>query len=107
MLIFHFQSVFEFQSNKYGDASYATSKVYQKKDTAKWATAFTDEIYKLSQSEDELKFKDFNVRFFIALDLSGGCFVKDKSLDEVLSKKTVIQIRNSDKNCFGMLCLNE
>jgi hypothetical protein len=69
---FAFQSVFEFQSNRHGDTSYATSKVYQERDTAKWATPFTEEIYKLAQSEEELKFKNFNVRFFIGLDLSGG-----------------------------------
>jgi hypothetical protein len=97
---FLFQGQFTFRSEKHGDDSFKHSKVYKKKDAATWATAFADEIYTLAQSEEKIKFKSFLVHFYIALIPSGGCFVNDETLNEILSRKTVIQIRNNDNNCF-------
>ena len=100
MLIFYFKVNLHFVQKKRGDDSFKHSKVYTKKDVATWATAFADEIETLAQSEAEIKFKSFLVHFYIALIPSGGCFVDDETLTEILSRKTIIQIRNKDDNCF-------
>ena len=81
---FLFQGQFTFRSEKHGDDSFKHSKVYKKKDAATWATAFADEIYTLAQSEEDIKFKSFLVHFYIALIPSGGCFVDDETLNEIL-----------------------
>ena len=52
----------------------------------------------MSQSEEEVKFRIFDLKFFVAIILAGGCFVSDETLTEILSRKTIVQIKN-DNNC--------
>ena len=82
-----------FASNKGGDDYGAHSKVYFKKDAAQWATEYSDAIYSMSQSEEEVKFKNFDLKFFVAIIPAGGCFVSDETLNEILSRKQVYKLK--------------
>ena len=72
------------------------------KDAAQWATEYSNAIYSMSQSEEEVKFKNVDLKFFVAIIPASGCFASDEALHEILSRKTVIQIKNNDNNCFGI-----
>ena len=90
----------KFASNKGGDDYGAHYKVHFKQDAAQWATEYSNAIYSMSQSEEEVKFKNVALKLFVTIILAGGCFVRDETLNEILSRKTVIHIKNNDNNCF-------
>ena len=54
----------------------------------------------MSQSEDEIKFKNSDLKVFIATVPAGGCFVSDEALNEI-SRETVIQIKKMIIIVFG------
>jgi hypothetical protein len=83
----------KFLSNKGGDDYGAHSKVYVKKDAAQWATEYSKALYSMSQSEGEVTFENFDLKFVVAIIPAGGCFVSDETSMEILSRKTVIQIK--------------
>ena len=62
--------------------------------------SFLEEIHKLAQSDEKVYFKNFKIKFGFAMIPSGGSYVEDEELKEVLNRKTVIQITNTDDNCF-------
>ena len=90
---FKFNSVMTFENIGFGPDLSKHSKVYFKKDAARWATDYNEDIYSLAQSGVEMKFKNFEIRFYIAIIPSGGCFVEDEKIKDVLARKTVIQIK--------------
>ena len=57
-----------------------TPKFFLKKDAAQWATEYSNAIYSMSQSEEEVRFKHVDLTFFVAIILAGGCFVRDETL---------------------------
>jgi len=97
---FKFNAVMTFENIGFGPDLSKHSKVYFKKDAAQWATDYSEDIYTLAQSGVEMKFKNFEIRFYIAIIPSGGSFVDDETLKDILARKTVIQIKNNDNNCF-------
>jgi len=97
---FKFNAVMTFENIGFGPDLSKHSKVYFKKDAARWATEYSEDIYTLAQSGVEMKFKNFEIRFYIAIIPSGGSFVDDETLKDILARKTVIQIKNNDNNCF-------
>jgi hypothetical protein len=56
---FKFNSVMTFENIGFGPDLSKHSKVYFKKDAARWATDYSEDIYSLAQSGVEMKFKNF------------------------------------------------
>ena len=54
---FKVKAEMKFVSNKGGDDYGAHSKVFLKKDAAQWGTEYSNAIYSMSQSEDEVDLK--------------------------------------------------
>ena len=52
-----------------------TPKFIFKKDAAQWATEYSNAIYSMSQSEEEVTFKNADLTFVVAIILAGGWFV--------------------------------
>ena len=49
------------------------------------------------------------MKVFVAIIPAGGCFVSDEALNEILSRKTIIQIKNNDTKCVWyslVYCIN-
>ena len=70
------------------------------KSAAQWATAYSYVIYSMSQREEERTLLNNEIRSSVATILAGGWFVSDETLNEILSRKTIIQIRHNDNNCL-------
>ena len=91
-----------FENMGYGGDLRRRSEGYFKTAAARWATDYSEDINNLAQSNVGMELENIEIRFYIAIIPSGGCFVDDETLKETLSRKTVVQIKNIETIVCGI-----
>ena len=76
------------------------SGTFDKKNWIKWLLRFVNDIEKLIQSDKSILILGSIIQYGFILTPSGGCYVEDKNLNDILKRKTIITIKNKDNNCF-------
>ena len=84
---------------KEGEDFHTQSSSYYHKNVAEWFEAFAKQVEKAIQSNDEFT-KDSPFIFHFVLQPSGGSHTVSRERESILAKRSVVNIKNTDNNCF-------
>ena len=87
-------------ANADGVEKHINSGTFNEKDIFNMIDTLIDKIEGVSTNYQDTSINKTSIEYGFIDTPSGGCYVEDEKLNDILSRKSVMPVRNSDNNCF-------